>query len=383
MRVNGNRTIPQSIESMELLDKGKELLEKIKPILMSEETNEADAKAESTITKNENSPAAEISPAEEPASPYPTPLNVVSALINGAGVGLLLGVLLGLAISPVVSGVIGTLSGLLAVLLGINEKYISGLKGVRIGAFGFFCVGGIFLGMHIRINNGLLPSRAKMMEEYTKIGFTQQEARNFIAYREFNLIPASWKGGTAAKKQEGDSDAAASTETAGDNHTDVDGKKTQTQSENAMVFADPNQTGAEHKSVLYSSEVDASACYVLGNASESQPASEIKNTFEEAEGTWKELADNLGAGLPEKIYIHALLTVRDCFCESQHGGILKVTNRATVSKLTNNDSLDQIRKTLSNSGTTWKTIEEKVSKEIPGQYQKTLYLSLIKILCHD
>ena len=155
---------------MNLLEKAKELFDKVKPILMSDEKNNgADAvtgteENKETVTEDQPVVISTISDASTPGPPL-TPWNMITALFNGAGVGLLLGVLLGLAISPVVSGIIGTLSGLLAVLLGINEKYISPLKGVRIGAFGFFCVAGIFTGMYIRTNNGLLPSRTKMMEE--------------------------------------------------------------------------------------------------------------------------------------------------------------------------------------------------------------------------
>ena len=382
-----------------LIDSAKELFEKVKPLLMSEEKNDAGANPENPTPENptpenpipENETPAIVAPSSESeTTPPPTPLNVVSAIINGAGVGLLLGILLGLAISPVVSGVIGTLSGLLAVLLGLNEKYITPLKGIRIGAFGFFCVVGIFYGMNVRINNGLLPSRARMMEEYTKVGFSQSEARDFIAYREFNLIPANWRGGESSNKTEGatlaetgEANQGEENNAAGNPASGGELKMQLAENGKARVFANPNETGAERKSVLYSSEIDASACYVLDLANENQPASEIKNTFEEAGGTWKELAQQLASDLPEKVFVHALLTIRDCFCESGQTGKMKMTNCETVSKISDKDSLDKIRKTLSSSGQTWNTIEVKVSKEIPEQYQKTLYLSLIKILCHD
>jgi len=362
---------------MNLLEKAKELFDKVKPILMSEEKNNgADAVTgteEIKETATEEVPAV-IPVVTDDSTPGPplTPWNIITALFNGAGVGLLLGVLLGLAISPVVSGIIGTLSGLLAVLLGINEKYISPLKGVRIGAFGFFCVAGIFTGMYIRTNNGLLPSRTKMMEEYTKVGYTQQEARDFIAFREFGLAPAGWTGASASNSGS-DSSGESSSETSA----------TSGKAFTARKFVNPNETGAERKSLLYSSEIDASACYVLDNASISQPTSEIKNTFEEAGGTWKEMAQNLGAGVPDKVFAQALLTMRDCFCAGGASGILKITNCETVGKINSSQSLDQIKKTLSASGETWKTIVDKIGKDIPSEYQKTIFLSLIKILCHD
>ena len=133
-----------------------------------------------------------------PSNEPPTLINIISAIINGGGIGLLLGMLMGLTDKPVVAGIITTLSGLLTLLLGVNEVYITILKGIRIGAFGVFCVAGVLWGLDIRTNNGMLPSREKMMEEYTKVGFTKQEALDFIAYREFQIIPRGWKQGALA-----------------------------------------------------------------------------------------------------------------------------------------------------------------------------------------
>ena len=167
-----------------ILDKAKEIFEKVKPLLMSEEKSDSGAKKFDPEIKPENkekilTPVAEV-PLEQPATEVKAgAFSIITAIINGAGVGLLLGALLGLSISPVVSGVIGTLSGLLAVLLGTSEKYMSQLKSVRIGAFGFFCVAGIMLGIHIRTNNAMLPDREKMMHDYTKVGFSKQEALDF------------------------------------------------------------------------------------------------------------------------------------------------------------------------------------------------------------
>lgn len=367
---------------------------------MSEEKNaetgtesEAESVTEEVETATDESTATnEPAPVEETKDVTPlTTLNIVTAIFNGAGIGLLLGTLLGLAISPVVSGIIGTLSGLLAVLLGISEKYISPLKSFRIGAFGFFCVAGILTGMYIRTNNGLLPSRAKMMKAYTSIGYTKEEALDFIAFREFGLAPASWTGGQATGSQAGDEESSGS-EAEGEESADASteesivsqsGTGVKNQQSSGRKFVNPNETGADRKSLLYSSEVDVSSCYILDMAGMSQPVSEIKNTFIEAGGTWKQLAEDLGAGLPDKVYAQALLTLRDCFCESGASGVLKITNCAAVSKINSSQSLDQIKAILSASGQTWKTIAEKIGKDIPAANQKTIFLSLTKILCDD
>lgn len=385
----------------QLINIAKDLFEKLKPVFMSEEKNaetaavgDAESVTEEVETTTDDSTAtSEPAPVEEIKDVTPlTTLNIVTAIFNGAGIGILLGTLLGLAISPVVSGIIGTLSGLLAVLLGISEKYISPLKSFRIGAFGFFCVGGILLGMYIRTNNGLLPSRSKMMTAYTSIGYTKEEALDFIAFREFGLAPASWTGGQATGSQAGDEESSESSEVEGEESADASteesmvsksGTVAKGQQSSGRKFVNPNETGADRKSLLYSSEVDVSSCYILDMAGMSQPVSEIKNTFMEAGGTWKELAEELGAGLPDKVYAQALLTLRDCFCESGASGVLKITNCAAVSKINSSQSLEQIKTILSASGQTWKTITEKIGKDIPVANQKTIFLSLTKILCHD
>jgi hypothetical protein len=294
----------------------------------------------------------------------------------------LLGALLGLAISPVVSGIIATLSGLLAVLLGVSEKYMSPLKSVRIGAFGFFCVAGIILGMYIRTNRGLLPSRQKMMAEYRAVGFTREEARDFIAFREFGRIPSGWAGESKEVKDGDPSQpdrpaTSADAESPGGISSGEPGK--QVPSNTQRQFVNPGQTATEFANVLYSSEINAAECYKLNIANSSQPVAEIKNAFERAGGTWKEMAQHLGEGLPENIYIMALFSMRDCLCQAGHTGKFKVTMNANIRRISDGRSLEEILKILSDSGETWKTIVERISADIPAGYQKTLYLSLIKI----
>lgn len=328
--------------------------------------------------------------ADAPDAPDKTsPMLFTTAIINGAGIGLLLGLLLGLAISPVVSGVISVLTGMLALLLGLNEKYLSPLKSVRIGSFGFLCVAGILIGLNIRTNNGMLPSREKMLNEYTKVGFSRQQALDFIAYREFNLVPVAWKGqsaGAQAVAASGDSDTSA--EAGGDEgneaqNGEVAASPASGSGSSGLRFADENQTGAERRNVLYSSEIDASQCYILDMTDSDKPLAQIKNTFEQAGGTWKEMADELQKNLPEKIYVQSLFTLRDCFCEAGQGKILKIPNNAAVDKLSSKQSLAEIKTTLSAAGSTWKKIVDQVSKQIPEANQKTLFLSLLKILGHE
>ena len=405
------------------IDKAKEIFEKVKPLLMSEEKSDSGAKKRDPEIEPENkekilTPVAEV-PMEQPATEVKAgAFSIITAIINGAGVGLLLGALLGLSISPVVSGVIGTLSGLLAVLLGTSEKYMSQLKSVRIGAFGFFCVAGIMLGIHIRTNNAMLPDREKMLKDYTKVGFSKQEALDFIAFREFGLVPSGWKGGQNPPKSEKPSEKEKLSETpaktgeagpseakepssakkTGDEESKSkpvekpSGKKTddepsakeKAEPQQARVFANANATGAERQSVLYSSDVNASDCDIINNADSSQDISEIRNTFDMAGGTWQELAQNLGsAGFPDKVYIRFLFTVRSWFCESGRRGVIKIQYSEKLSKVTSDQTLDQIKNTITPADTMWTMIKEQINKNIAVDYQKPLYLSLIKTFCHE
>lgn len=376
-----------------LTDKAKEVFRMVKPVLMSEEISDHVAQANVPVMTPENTDQPADSGSENQNDIKGTvtrtgPLSMVTAIINGAGVGLLLGALLGLSISPVVSGVIGTLSGLLALLLGVSEKFMSPLKSLRIGAFGFFCVAGIILGMNIRINKILLPSRQTMLHEYRMVGYTKKEALDFIAFREFGLAPAGWIEKKTAEKEQNVSNPADMDEPGDVSRVSESGSSLANNNVssghdisagNSRQFVNQDQSAAESGNLLYSSEINAGECYKLNFASASQPVAEIKNIFERAGGTWKEMAENLEAGLPGKIYVQALFTMRDCFCSPGQSGVLKIKTSDRIRKINESYSLEQIKRTLTEAAGTWTTIVEKISSDIPPEYQKQLFLSLIKI----
>ncbi len=370
---------------MSILKKGKDLIENIKPMLMD---------TESISGQNDDLPKDSSSP-----STSSTSLLYFSGFLNGAGIGLLLGILLGLAISPVVSAFIGTLSGLLAVLLGLSDKYLSAVKSIRIGAFGFFCVGGIFLGMHIRTNNGLLPERAKMMKDYMAVGFTEEEARDFIAYREFRLIPSGWTGVeeteevpveadstlTAASvlpiTGESDEKAAAKSQTKKETATNTS-KKPQRQ------FANPEEKGSQFVSILYSSEVNLSKCDRLvlldGNV---VPLEEIKHSFRKADGDekgiWTNLANNIDPTLPEDVQSKTLLAVRDCFCETGSAGKLEISDCKKAKAIKADQPREVYLRQLKAVNPLWKLIAEKVSDAIPDEHEISALQSITKNICDE
>jgi len=256
-----------------------------------------------------------------------------SAVFNGLGIGLLLGILLGLSISPVVSGVIATLSSLLAIFLGLNERYLDPLKSLRIGAFGLFAVVGILIGIYMRANDPFAPTLLDEKNEYVAIGYSDEEARAFIT--------GNIKADTGKAKRQAN--------------------------------------------VLYSSSVQIEECDKLKDAGEDWPLSEIVNVFNYAGGTWAEFAAAFVKDLPEEVASKALLTMRESFCGSASSGEIKMTNLDEIGKLGEDDSVSEIEKVLSSSasGETWKTIVQKVQKNIPEDQRKKVYLLTIKVLSRE
>jgi hypothetical protein len=308
------------------------LLNKAKSLFMEEMNSESTANSSSA----ENQPLENerLTTQENAIGNVPKKidwLNGFSAVINGLGIGLLLGILLGLSISPVVSAVIGTLSGILALLLGLNEKYLEPLKSIRIGSFGIFTVIGILIGLYVRANDPFAPSLKDKMGNYLEIGYTQEEARAFITHQVKS-------DSTKAKREAG---------------------------------------------VLYSSTVDAGACEVLQYATADQPFNELVNTFKEAGGTWEELAMSFSKDLPAGVAAVSLISMRDCFCSIASEGTIKITDRDKVAKLNNSDSLENIEKVLSGSGSSWQAIYQKISANVPENQRKEVYLIVIKVLTHD
>jgi hypothetical protein len=384
-----------------IINKAIELIEKIKPFFMEDPKPNTEVQAsvneQKAVVPDKDTVAGKpTTEVPQAVSPRAHRLNMITAIVNGAGVGLLLGALVGLSVSPVVSGVIGTISGLLAVLLGINEKFMSPVKSVRIGAFGFCCVAGILLGIYVRTNNAMMPDRNKMLNDYINAGFSKQEALDFIVYREFNMIPADWKNGT--KPSSNQAGQGVQDPTNAENQPGADpNKKTNpsltaggnatanvSNSTPSFVFASANETGAERKSVLYSSEVEASDCDLLNNADTGQDMAEIKNTFDMAGGSWQELEKNMAlAKLPGKVFVNSIIAIRDCFCASDKRiGKINVTYNPKLNDAENTQTLNQIEDLITQKDAVLFSIKQQLSKKTPMKYRLPVYLAVIKTFCH-
>lgn len=308
----------------------KRLLNKAKSLVM-EEMN-PDLTSGQPIAEAVDTDVLPETPVPQPAPDKKmTRLKVLTAILNGLGIGLLLGLLISLSLSPVVSGVVAALTGLLAVLLGLDEKYISPLKSIRIGTFGLAATAGIIFGLYIRASNPFAPTLVDKLNLYQQLGYTEEEARAFVT-----------------------------------------------------KFID-SDTGSVRREapILYSSTIDASACDVLQYATTDQSATEVVNTFREAGGTWKELAEAYQADLPQSLQSIALISIRDCFCSLASDGVIKMTDREKIARLGQHSSLDEIELMLSSADQGWKAIMTKFSSNIPADSRKEAYLSTIKVLTHD
>ncbi len=307
-------------------------------------------KLKSTFMEDSNSdnPGKEATD-HETGTPQTTPKpittgSVFAAILNGLGVGLLLGMLLGLAVSPVVSGVIGTLSSILVVLLGLNDKHITTLKSLRIGAFGVFAVAGVLFGMYIRTHDALSPKTTELKEEYVKAGFSDDQALYYVALKKFDYVPVGWFG---------------------------------TSEKDTLAMSKTDQSD---KTVLFSSEMDLDVCENLNVADNTFPREEIYYTFEDAGGMWKKLAAAMPDDLPDQVYVDGLLGLRDSFCAYGNEGKVTIEENKKLSALSDQNSAGEITKTLREAGGAWESILKNTQQKIPAEYQVSFYLTVIKIL---
>lgn len=254
------------------------------------------------------------------------------ALFSGAGIGLAIGVMMGLAVSPTVGVIIGTLASLLAVLLGLNDKHFTRAKGLRIGAFGFATVLGALFGIYIRAHNILSPGIEEQKAQYIRMGYTQKQALDFIAYKNFGILNEDWKMAGVVQTpvpDDGDTDdestaVASKQQKPSKKATDKNQKKRKKKTKKRAVAAQKTETPIvqyteslvqrQNSSVLFSSEVDLSACAELEKASAEVPLNYFLNYFETMGGEWRQLAVNVQQHTPTDRHKPILLTLKNTIC---------------------------------------------------------------------
>ena len=117
-------------------------------------------------------------------------------IFAGVGLGLLVGVLVGLSFSPVVSVVVGALATGMTALLGFGlpakngePAHAVGSVG-RLGSFGIACAAAVLLSLFVRTHNWMSPKIADQVAEVRKAGYSEEEARSWVAYKNFGTL--SW-----------------------------------------------------------------------------------------------------------------------------------------------------------------------------------------------
>jgi hypothetical protein len=279
-----------------------------------------------------------------PPSVSPSKLSTTDlliALLNGMGVGLLLGLLVGLSISPVVSGVIGTLSSLLVIMLGLNEQYMTRLKSLRIAFFGIFTVVGILSGLYIRDNGVLSPKVSALVQEYDSAGYSKNQALYYASLEMFKYVPVGWFGTSAA--------------------------------DTIALSKAPSAT----KSFLFSSELSQSDCLNLEDVKPNFTRIQGFNTFKSAGGLWEEWAAALYAKeeITDQAYIAALIILRDAFCDITTTDKIEVTAPAEVYDHLQN--LEKIQSILNNAGEPWSGLVADASEALPENQQIIFYQTIL------
>jgi hypothetical protein len=121
---------------------------------------------------------------------------MIGQLFAGTGLGLLVGVLVGLSSSPVVSVVVGALAAGMVTLLGFvrsakddQPSYTEGSV-FRLGSFGVACTAAVIFGLFVRTHNWVSPSIAEQVSEVQKAGYSAEEARRWVAYKNIGISTA-------------------------------------------------------------------------------------------------------------------------------------------------------------------------------------------------
>ena len=287
--------------------------------------------------------------------------NNLIALFSGSGIGLLVGVLMGLAVSPTVGIIIGALASSLALMLGLNDQHFSHAKAFRIGAFGFACVAGAFLGIFVRTHGLLAPSLQDQLNDYHKAGYTKEEALDFLKFTKFGIMNPAWK--------------IAVGEVGGDDGKGEKGQKGSGKSPRpAAPIAQLAATG-----VLYGAEIDASACTMLKNKKEKN----IAGQFYILGDVWERLATAVEGVFDESTSPRVLLTIRDGICGEDGTAKPKYENCPTLANLNEQTELPQITRSFAQAGPSWQRLADTVKERIDPEYQRKVLLILQRNICHE
>lgn len=220
---------------------------------------------------------------------------------------------MGTTSTPVIATMLGALTALLAGILGLNDNLFNNAKAMRIGGFGICCVLGAYLGLYVRSHNVLAPSLLELKQTYLAVGFSEQQALNFLAMKEFGVSLASLQQNEGKKSE---------------------GKPVLTQSEaepaskpatQPIEVVSSQQNAAQtlfkqHNSLLFSASVSVSGCDELVYTDDSLALDEVLNNFELTGGVWEKLVEQALEHVPEPEQKAWLLTIKQGVCRGLGAG---------------------------------------------------------------
>jgi len=231
-------------------------------------------------------------------------MNLKLSAFGGAGIGLLFGVIMGTSVTPTVATVLGALTAILTSILGLNDSQFSDAKAARIGSFGFACVIGAYTGLFVRSHNLLSPSLMSLKNEYVAIGFSNDQALNYISQKEFGVM-IQYSGTDVGLDDSVDAeldDGSGSRLVAPDRQSIVNHPIVNQQITN------------QHSSLLFSAPVELSGCDEVIYTDDSLPLDEVINNFELTGDVWEELALYVVQEVPPSLQKRILLTTKDAVC---------------------------------------------------------------------
>ena len=132
---------------------------------------------------------------QENSPPTSPERNNLPGIFSGMSIGLLIGLMVGLSVSKVVGLVLGGLASSLALILGLNDRYFTHAKAIRIGTFAVFCIVGVVGGTYARTHGLLSPSYESQKLRLTKLGYQEPEALEILKH--IRALVPSKGGGTA------------------------------------------------------------------------------------------------------------------------------------------------------------------------------------------
>ncbi|MFT5758705.1 MAG: hypothetical protein ACI9LM_003453 [Alteromonadaceae bacterium] len=303
------------------------------------------------------------------------PVNLKLALFGGAGIGLLFGVIMGTSVTPTVATILGALTTLLAGILGLNDQHFNNTKAVRIGGFGFACVLGAYLGLFVRANNVFSPSIISMKASYIAAGFSEQQALNFIAYKEFGiaLTTSKTRMTNVSEKSAVAEDDITSSGVENDAEPIVSGV------EISMLSSHANK---QHSSVLFSAPVEISGCDELAYTDNTLPLDEILNNFELTGGVWEELStrvQNRYRDTSEQEQKSLLLLVRDTACKVD---VVTKSHCADLALAIDKENFNDVVASVKQVGQQWSDVASDIEQvSLPPAMKLSILTEAKNIVC--